>query len=181
MSRRNQCLMQWREPKVKGTVTAKTTHVRHHYIPIKTHMKSLLHSHYIVTALFVLLALVGCSRRSDNPQSGLNRQRDIVLHAESDALYAKIVLTNLRDGHLTNALELLEMQIDTSIIMIDHSLSNISGAERETDLGTLRSLKTYREAHPRQQEAVFQDADKEDEAAMIQASQKASRILSDLK
>jgi hypothetical protein len=130
---------------------------------------------YLVTMLFVLVVLIGCSRKSDIPQR--DPQRDILLHAQSDALEAKIVLTELRDGRLTNALELLEMQIDTSVIMIDHSLSK----EREAALGTLRSLKAYREAHPRQREAVIQDADKEDAEAMIQASQEASRILSDLK
>jgi hypothetical protein len=107
---------------------------------------------YFVAMLFVLAALVGCSRKSDNPQS------DILLHAQSEALQAKIVLTELRDGRLTNATELLEMQIDTSVIMIDHSLSKVSGPEREAALGTLRSLKAYREAHPRQREAIIQDA-----------------------
>jgi hypothetical protein len=137
---------------------------------------------YLVTILFVLVVLVGCSRKPDTTQRDPQReQRDFLLHAQSDALQAKIVLTELRDGHLTNALELLEMQIDTSVIMIDHSLSRVSGPEREAALGTLRSLKTYREAHPRQRDAVIQDADKEDAAALVQASQEASRILSDLK
>lgn len=136
----------------------------------------------LIAVLFVLLNIVGCSRKSDSPRSDINlRTRDFLLHAEGDALNAKIVLTELRDGRSTNALELLEMQIDTSIMMIDRSLPNVSGAERESALGTLRSLKAYREAHPRQREAVIQDADKEDVETMIQGSQKASRILSDLK
>ena len=130
---------------------------------------------YLVATSFVILALVGCSRESANPHS------DILLHAQADAVEAKIVLTELRDGHLTNALELLEMRIDTSVIIISHSVSNISGAERGMALGTLRSLKAYRETHPRQQEAVIQDAEKQDAETIIQASQNASRILSDLK
>ena len=134
---------------------------------------------YLAITLFVLVAFVGCSRKSDISQR--DPQRDILLHAQADALEAKIVLTELRDGHPTNALELLEMQIDTSVITIDHSLTNLSGSEREAALGTLQSLKAYREAHPRQREAIIQGADKEDVEAMIQASQKASRILSDLK
>jgi hypothetical protein len=134
---------------------------------------------YLVTILFVLVVLVGCSRKPDVSQR--DPQRDILLHAQSSALEAKIVLTELRAGRLTNALELLEMQIDTSVMMIDHSLSKFSGPEREAALGTLRSLKAYREAHPRQREAVIQDADKEDAEAIMQASQKTSLILSDLK
>ncbi|MEI2724701.1 MAG: hypothetical protein V9H26_14515 [Verrucomicrobiota bacterium] len=134
---------------------------------------------YLVTILLLLMVLVGCSRRSDISQR--DPRRDILLHAQADALASKIVLTELRDGRLTNALELLEVQIDTSVIMIDHSLTNLSGPEREAALGTLRSLKAYREAHPRQREAVIRDADKEGAESLIQASQKASRILSDLK
>jgi hypothetical protein len=137
---------------------------------------------YLVTILFVLMVLVGCSRKPDISQRDPQReQRDILLHAQSDALQAKIILTQLRDGHLTNALELLEMQIDTSVIMIDHSLPSLSGPQRDEALGTLRSLKAYREAHPRQQEAVIQDTDKQDAEALKQASQKASQVLSDLK
>ncbi len=134
---------------------------------------------YLVTMLFVLVVLVSCTRKSDIPQR--DPQRDILLRAQSDALEAKIVLTELRDGRLTNALELLEMQIDTSIIMIDHSLSKVSGQERDAALGTLRSIKAYREAHPRQREAVIRDADMEDSEALIQASRDASSILSNLK
>ena len=137
---------------------------------------------YLVTILFVLVVLVGCSRKQEVSQRDPQReQRDILLHAQSDALQAKIVLTELRDGHFTNALELLEMQIDTSVIMIDHSLPSLSASERDEALGTLRVLKAYREAHPRQQEAVIQDADKQDAETLKQASQKASQILSDLK
>jgi hypothetical protein len=137
---------------------------------------------YLVISLFALVVLVGCSRKPDAFQRDPQRERrDMLLHAQSEALQARIVLTELHDGHLTNALELLEMQIDTSVIMIDHSLTNLSGSEREAALGTLRVLKAYREAHPRQQEAVIQGADKEDAEALKQASQKASQILSDLK
>jgi hypothetical protein len=137
---------------------------------------------YLITILFVLVVLTGCSRKPDVSQRDPQReQRDILLHAQSDALQAKIVLTELRDGHLTNALELLEMQIDTSVIMIDSSLPTLSAQERDEALGTLRLLRAYREAHRRQQEAVIQDADKQDRETLVQASQKASRILNDLK
>jgi hypothetical protein len=78
-------------------------------------------------------------------------------------------------------LELLEMQIDTSVIMIDHSLSKASGPERASALDVLRSLKAYRVAHPRQREAGFQDLSKEEAKALVHASQQASHILSGLK
>ncbi len=137
---------------------------------------------YLITILFLLVVLAGCSRKLDISQRDLHReQRDILLHAQSEALEAKIVLTELRDGHLTNALELLEMQIDTSVILIDHSLPSLSAPERDEALSTLRLLRAYRKAHPRQREAAIQDADKQDRETVAQASQKASRILNDLR
>jgi hypothetical protein len=137
---------------------------------------------YLVTILFVLVVLVGCSRTPDISQRDPQReQRDMILHAETDALYTKTVLTALRDGQQTNALELLEMQIDTSVIMIDHSLPSLSGPERDEALGTLRLLKAYREAYPRKQEAVLPSADKQDTETLIQGRRDATRILNDLK
>ena len=88
---------------------------------------------------------------------------------------AKILLTELRDGHLTNALELLEQRMDSSIIMMDRSLSKASGPERDAALGTLQALKGYRKTHPRQQEAIIPEVDTK------WTSQEASRILSELK
>jgi hypothetical protein len=143
-------------------------------------MKAPLHMRNFVSTSFVVLALVGCSCKSEAPHSDRNPLSDMLLHAQTEGLEAKIVLNELRDGHVTNALELLEMNIDTSVIMIDHSLSKVSGPEREAALGTLRVLKAYREAHPRQREAVLQDADKADEQVISRGAQKASRILSDL-
>ncbi|HEY5041254.1 MAG TPA: hypothetical protein VIK53_04570 [Verrucomicrobiae bacterium] len=137
---------------------------------------------YLVTILFVLVVLVGCSRKPDISQRDPQReQRDMILHAEMDALYAKTVLTALRDGQQTNALEFLEMQIDTSVILIDHSLTNRSGSDRDGAMSTLRLLKAYREAYPRKQEAVLPSADKQDAETLIQGRRDATRILNDLK
>jgi len=95
--------------------------------------------------------------------------------AQSDGLAAKIILTELRDERLTNGLELLEQQMDSAIILIDGSLSKVSSPEREAALGTLRSLKAYRAAHPRQREAAIPDTDTEE------MTRKASGILDELK
>jgi hypothetical protein len=130
----------------------------------------------LLATLFVLLALAGCSRKSGNPHY------DMLLRAQSDALEAKIVLTELRDGRTSNALELLEQQIDISIITIDASLSKVSGPERDTALGTLRSLKAYWATHPRQREAVIPDEMTiEEKASIEEMTRKASGILGDLK
>jgi hypothetical protein len=119
--------------------------------------------------IVVLLLITGCSRKTENPR---NR---ILLDAQGNALQAKVLLTELRGGHLTNALELLEQQIDSSIIIMDGSLLKVAAPERDGALGTLRSLKAYREAHPRERQAVIPETDNEE------MTRKASRILSELK
>ena len=134
--------------------------------------------------MLVVRVSISCSRKPDISRRDPQReQRDFLLHAQSDALQANIVLTQLRDGHLTNALELLEMQIDASVILIGSFFAeSFFLLQRVTRLwARCGCLKAYREAHPRQREAVIEDADKQDLEALVQASQKASRILSDLK
>lgn len=124
----------------------------------------------MLIALALMVGLVGgCSRKATGPHN------PVLLGAQSDALAAKIVLTELRDGRLTNALELLEQQIDSSIIAIDSRLAKLPEHDRETAIGVLESLKAYRVAHPRRQEAVIPDVEYE---AMIQ---KAAQVLSQLK
>ena len=133
-------------------------------------MKASTHIRFLSATLLVALALTSCSRKAENPHN------IILLRAESDALQAKILLTELRAGRLTNALELLENKMDGSIITIDHSLSKITASERrDPAFGVLRSLKEYRRTHPRHQEAIMPDIEYGD------MTQKASRILSEVK
>ncbi len=121
------------------------------------------------TVLFTLVALVGCSGKAVIPRSHL------LLGAQAEALAAKIVLTELRAGRITNALELLEQQIDCTIIMIGSSLLKGTEPEREIAVGALQSLKAYRVAHPRHVEALIPETDTEE------MSRKAAHILSELK
>jgi hypothetical protein len=136
-------------------------------------MKTSLHAR--LATLFLLLALAGCSRQPENPQ------RAMLLRAQADAAEARILLTELREGRVTNAVELLETQMDTAIIQIDRSLAKVSGPERDTALAILRFLKEYRTAHPRQREAVLREVTKEDAEELARGTQEASRILSNLK
>ena len=136
-------------------------------------MKTSLHAS--LATLFLLLALAGCSRQPDNPPY------HNLLRAQADAAEARILLTELRDGRVTNALELLETQMDTAIIQIDQSLAKVPGPERDTALAILQLLKEYRTTHPRQQEAVLREVTKEDAEELARGTQAASRILSDLK
>ena len=85
-------------------------------------MKAPPHMRSILTTLLVLLVVIGCSRKA------VNQHSRILLGAQSDALAAKIVLSELREGRVTNALELLEQQIDSATIIIDGSLPKVSGS-----------------------------------------------------
>lgn len=127
----------------------------------------------------VALSLLSCSRESA-ARYGDERYSNMILNTETDALQAKTVLTELREGRRTNALELLEMQIDTSVLMVNQSLTNLSGSDRDAAMSTLRLLTAYREAYPRKQEANL-PADKTDAEALIPGRRDASRILNNLK
>lgn len=128
-----------------------------------------------LATLFLLLALTGCSRHPDQ------RNNEILLRAETDAAEARILLTELRNGRTTNALELLEAQMDTAIIKIDRTLSKVSGPDHDNALDTLRFLKEYRAAYPRQREAVVREVTKEDALELARGTQEATRILNTLK
>lgn len=108
---------------------------------------------FLVHSLFISLLLVcvnGCSRKTD-PQVRLLRD------AQADALKARILLTELRAGRMTNAEELLEQELDVSIVTIDKFRTNVSDSDQSNALATLRTLKAYREEHPRRREAVIPD------------------------
>ncbi len=124
---------------------------------------------FIGGSLVALALLGGCSRKPDNPYARL------VLDSQANALQAQILVTELRDGRLTNAVELLEEQIDSSIIIIDSNLSRVGGQQAEAGVGTLRLLKAYRQTHPRRREAVIGDTNNEE------MMRKAARVLSELK
>ena len=119
-------------------------------------------------AIIVLLVIAGCSSKPE-------KRSRLLLGTQTDALKAKIVLEELRAGRLTNALEVLEQEIDCSVIMIHHSLPKVAAPERDAALGTLQALKAYRKEHPRQQEAIIPDVETNE------MPQEASRILGELK
>jgi hypothetical protein len=132
------------------------------------------HSVCVCLCLAPLLVLVSCdSGKPHNPHS------QILAAAEADALEAKILLNELRAGRLTNALELLEQKLDSSVILINGSLSRASDTERDGALRTLQSLKAYREAHPRRQQGIVTDS--APVAAQIEeTARSANRILTEL-
>jgi len=103
---------------------------------------------------------------------------------QGNALEAEILLTELREGRLTNVLELLEQKLDASVIALNNRLSKADESEKQDILQVLRGLKQYRQAHPRVREAVILD-ECEDAQAMAETDRMirgtADRILDETK
>ena len=95
----------------------------------------------------------------------------------SDALVDKTLLTEIREGRVTNADEMLEFSIDCSIVEMEHS-TNCDPATQQRILETLQLLKQYREKYPRKNEAVI-GADDELKQN-LKTTQEASEFLDQL-
>jgi hypothetical protein len=83
-----------------------------------------------------------------------------------DALVAKTLLTEIRDGRVTNAIETLEFTIDCSIVAMEHT-NNFDAATQEQILHTLRLLKEYRQRYPRKNVAVSNEGDESEQYRKI--------------
>jgi len=101
----------------------------------------------------------------------------MLLNAQAEALAARILLDELRAGRLANALELLEQQLDTSVLAIQKFSESAGPSEREPVLETLRVLREYRRRHPRKTEAVIEG----DGDGLRLARETAQKILHDTK
>lgn len=99
----------------------------------------------------------------------------MLLNAQGEALTARILLDELRAGRLASALELLEQQLDTSVLAMQKFSESVEPSERESVLGTLRVLRDYRRRYPRKTEAVIEG----DAEGLRPAREKAEKILHD--
>ena len=109
---------------------------------------------WLVAGCFAVVMVTGCSQRADTVNN-----TDALLNAESDALEAMTLLTELRAGRVTNVIELLEMEVDSSILLIHGELSQATESERQSALETLDLLKKYRASHLRRREAIIPDTE----------------------
>jgi hypothetical protein len=112
-------------------------------------------------AIAVSLGLVtmltfGC-RQTEN--ASLEKQKSLILaKTMGDALAAKTLLTEIREGRITNAVETLEFAIDCSILEMGHA-TNCDAVTQQQALQTLRLLNEYRQKYPRKIEAVIGEGD----------------------
>ena len=114
-------------------------------------------------AIAVSLALatipnVGCRQNNNatlgKQQSLVEKQQCLLLaKTVADALVDKTLLTEIREGRTTNAIEILEFSIDSSIVQMAHS-TNWDAATQQEISQTLSLLKQYRQKYPRKIEAI---------------------------
>jgi len=116
--------------------------------------------------------IFGC-RQAEN--AGMEKQKNLaLLKTLSDALVAKTLLTEIREGRITNAIETIEFSIDCSIVEMANS-TNSDAATREQVLQTLRLLKEYRQKYPSKIEAVIGESDELDQRREL--TEKANKCL----
>lgn len=82
----------------------------------------------------------------------------MLLHAQAEALTARILLDELRAGRIATALELLEQQMDTSVLMIDGFARKAEPTQQASAVESLRVIRQYRSRYPRKPEAVIEEA-----------------------
>ena len=99
----------------------------------------------------------------------------ILLNAQAEALTARILLDELRAGHLAMALELLEMRLDTSVLKVNCFAHKVDSAQKTNAIEVLRIVRRYRLRRPRKTEAII--GEPEDSLWKCQAQEKVKEIL----
>ena len=79
--------------------------------------------------------------------------KDELLAVLSKVATTQLALESLRDKDTARALELLELDLDASVISLARLAKEVAPAERECLTDTLRQIRAYRHAHPRRTEA----------------------------
>jgi hypothetical protein len=75
------------------------------------------------------------------------------LSALSRVATIHLALESLRDNDRDRALELLERDLDASVLGLSLLSKEVSGAQGECVIKTLKQIRDYRRAHPRRCEA----------------------------
>jgi hypothetical protein len=85
------------------------------------------------------------------------RTRDVILLDQgASAMGDAVVLEEIRENRLSNALELLELSLDTELAVFPITTNNdVDVNTREMLLHQLVVIQKYREKHPRRVEATI--------------------------
>jgi hypothetical protein len=84
-------------------------------------------------------------------------EKAALLAAQAEALVARILLDELRAGRTSNALELLEQQLDTNLLILERQLKNAEEAERSQISAVLKIIQDYRARYPRKNAASIRE------------------------
>jgi hypothetical protein len=99
-------------------------------------------------------------------------------NALTEAGTAQTLLECLRSGLIAEALEILESQLDTSILNINRFIDKVEPAAHIRAVETLRRIGQYRLQHPRKTEAKLSEEESEDDDSARQwVREKVRKIL----
>ena len=87
------------------------------------------------------------------------------------------VLEALRANNGASALELLEEQLDNSVLGMDAAAREASSPERERIAGVLQLVRDYRQTHPRRAESDLPNANRDTVASFGRIQERVKRIL----
>ncbi len=79
--------------------------------------------------------------------------REDLLQTLSNVSATQLALEGLRANEVPRTLELLELNLDASVLALNRLTKTCDGAEREQVIATLRQIRAYRQAYPRRTEA----------------------------
>jgi hypothetical protein len=79
--------------------------------------------------------------------------KDELLSVLSKVATTQLALESLRDKDTARALELLEVDLDASVIALARLSKEVAPADRERVTTTLRQIRAHRRIHPRRAEA----------------------------
>lgn len=141
---------------------------------LETNMRSM----NLVAVSVLSIGLFGACGRSSG-ESDKERYLRELPNLMSSAAHGRVLLQELRSGRTSNAVELLEQQVDVAVIGLFASTHYLPPAERDEALRTLREIRVYREQFPRKREAVLEDT--ENVAADLDSMRaRAQQLLSEI-
>lgn len=129
----------------------------------------------LMMMFFTMFATVSCCHNKPRKGATGGLRNFWVLQKTGDALEKKILLTEIREGRLSNAVEAMEFSIDCAVVAL---WTNAVTAADPLVLQTLRAIKEYRQKYPREIPVSEPGSEFEDPVTI---SKKATEILNRLK
>lgn len=127
--------------------------------------------------VLLLLILSSCVQTQHEGGNAPSQKARAVLfnQAMGEAIGSKILLTEIREGRISNALESLEISIDSSVVIMGRAINQSDETQREI-LQALRMVKAYRQQYPREPKALVHDDEE-----LRESAKEAQRILESIK